>query len=74
MNCLICRQAEIVDGFTPVTLEREEFRLLIDNVPAHICPGCGESIVDEDVAVHLLSMAENVVNEGIIEDIRDYGR
>jgi YgiT-type zinc finger domain-containing protein len=73
MICLICRQAELVDGFTSIPFEREEFRLLINHVPAHICPGCGEAIVDEDVAIHLLSMAEEIINEGIIEDIRDYG-
>ena len=74
MNCLICRQAEIVDDFTSITFEREEFRLLINHVPAHICPSCGESIVGEDVAVRLLSVAEDVVNEGIIEEIRDYSK
>ena len=73
MICLICRQAEIVDGFTSITFEREEFRLLINHVPAHICPSCGEAIVDEDVAIRLLSEAENIVSEGIFEDIRDYG-
>ena len=74
MNCLICRQAEIVEGFTSVTLEREEFRLLINHVPAYICPKCGEAIVDEDVAIRLLSVAEDVINEGIIEDVREYGK
>lgn len=74
MNCLICRQAEIVGGFTSVIFEREEFRLLINHVPAYICPKCGEAIVDEDVAILLLGEAEDVVNEGIIEDIREYGR
>jgi YgiT-type zinc finger domain-containing protein len=73
MNCLICRQAEIVDGFTSITFEREEFRLLVNHIPARICPSCGEAIVDEDVAFHLLSEAENIVSEGIFEDIRDYG-
>ncbi len=73
MICLICRQAEIVDGFTSITFEREEFRLLINHVPAHVCPSCGEAIVDEDVAIRLLSEAENIVSEGILEDIRDYG-
>jgi YgiT-type zinc finger domain-containing protein len=74
MNCLICRQAEIIDGLTSITFEREEFRLLINNVPAWICPNCGESLVDEDVAIRLLSVAEDVINEGIFEDIRDYGK
>ena len=72
MNCLICRQAEIVSGFTSIAFEREEFRLLIRNVPAHICPICGEAIVDEDVAIRLLSEAEDVSRQGIFEGIRDY--
>jgi len=72
MNCLICRQAEIVDGFTSITFEREEFRLLINHVPAHICPSCGEAVVDENVAIQLLSMAENVLVQGLREDICEY--
>jgi YgiT-type zinc finger domain-containing protein len=74
MICLICRQAEIVDGFTSILFEREEFRLLINHAPAHVCPSCGEAIVDEDVAIRLLSMAEETINEGIIEDTRDYDK
>ena len=74
MNCLICRQAEIVEGFTSIVFEREEFKVVINNIPAHICPNCGEAIVDEDVAIRLLSVAEDVINEGIIEDIREYGK
>ena len=74
MNCLICRQAETIDGFTSITFEREEFRLLINHVPAHICPSCGEAVVDEDVAIRLLSETEDVVNEGIFEGVRDYGK
>ena len=74
MNCLICRQAVIVDGFTSIIFEREEFKVVINNVPAHVCPNCGEAIVDENVAICLLSKAEDVINEGIIEDIREYGK
>jgi YgiT-type zinc finger domain-containing protein len=74
MICLICRQAEIIDGFTSIPFEREEFRLLIKHVPAHVCPSCGEAIVDENVAIWLLSDAEDVMNEGIIEDVHEYGK
>jgi YgiT-type zinc finger domain-containing protein len=72
MNCLICRQAEIVDGFTSITFEREEFRLLINHVPAHICPMCGEAIVEEDVAIQLISKAEGSFEQGMREDVREY--
>ena len=72
MICLICRQAEIVDGFTSITLEREEFRLLVNHVPAHICPSCGEAIVDEDVAIQLISKAEESFAQGLPEDVLEY--
>jgi YgiT-type zinc finger domain-containing protein len=72
MNCLICRQAEIVDGFTSITLERDEFRLLVNHVPAHVCPSCGEAIVDEDVAIQLISKAEDSFAQGLPEDVLEY--
>ena len=72
MNCLICRQAEIVDGYTSITFEREEFRLLVNHVPAYICPNCGEAIVDEDVAIQLISKAEDSFEQGMREDVREY--
>ncbi len=64
MKCLICRQTEMVNGFTSVTLERAEIRLTIKNVPAYICPNCADACVDEDVAMWLLSNAEWMVETG----------
>lgn len=72
MICLICRQAETIDGFTSITFEREEFRLLLNHVPAHICPNCGEAIVDEDVAIQLIGEAEDSFEQGVREDVREY--
>ena len=72
MNCIICRQAELIDGFTSIPFERDEFRLLIKNVPAQVCPNCGEAIVDEDVAMQLTGKAKDAYAEGLIEDIREY--
>lgn len=72
MNCLICRQAELVDGFTSITFEREEFRLLIHHVPALICLSCGESVVGEDVAIQLIGKAEDSFEQGMREDILEY--
>lgn len=74
MNCLICRQADLADGLTSISFEREEFRLLINHVPAQICPSCGEAVVGEDVAACLLTMAEDVASEGLFEEVRDYGK
>lgn len=72
MKCLICRQAEIVDGFTSVTLERDEIKLVVNNVPACVCPCCGEAYVGEDVAVRLLQRAEQMIEVGEHEEIWNY--
>jgi YgiT-type zinc finger domain-containing protein len=64
MICVVCRQADTMDGLTQVAFARGEFRLLIKSVPARVCPGCGESYVEEEVAVQLLQSAEEVYHEG----------
>jgi len=73
MICLICRQAELVNGFTSVTLERDEIVLTAKNVPAFICPSCGDACVNEEVAVWLLDRAERAIETGMYESIYEYG-
>ncbi len=73
MKCLICRQAETVDGLTSVTLERDEIKLVVNSVPAHVCPRCGEAYVDEDVAVRLLRAGERMSETGAHENVCEYG-
>ena len=68
----MCRQAELIDGITSIPFERDEFRLLVKNVPAQVCPNCGEAIVDEDVAMQLIRKAQDAYADGLIEDIREY--
>ena len=72
MICLICRRAEIVDGLTSVTFERGELRLVVNNVPARVCPSCGEAYVEEEVAVQLLREAEEMSKAGISDDVIEY--
>jgi YgiT-type zinc finger domain-containing protein len=72
MICLICRQAEIIDGFTTVHFERGETRLVVNKVPAQICPSCGEAYVTEEVTVQLLRQAELMSEDGIREKDVEY--
>ena len=72
MICLVCRQAEIVDGLTSVTFERDEIRLVVNNIPARVCPGCGEAYVEEDVAVQLLREAEEMSAAGMMDGVINY--
>jgi YgiT-type zinc finger domain-containing protein len=73
MICLICRQAETVNGFTSVAFERGEMRLTVNNVPARVCPVCREAYVGEDVAVRLLQEAETMSTAGTLDGVLDFG-
>ena len=74
MICLICRQAETMHGFTSINLERGEMRLLIKNVPAQLCPSCGEAYLAENVAMQLLQDAEEMSAMGEFESETEFMR
>jgi YgiT-type zinc finger domain-containing protein len=72
MICLVCRLAEIVERLTSVKFERGEAQVVIKNVPARVCRSCGETYVDEAVAVQLLKSAAGASKAGILNDVIEY--
>ena len=58
MKCAICRQAVTEMGHATLTLERDGLTLVVKQVPAHICPNCGEEYIEEVVANEILRQAE----------------
>ena len=72
MICLICRQAEIVDGRTSVKFERGEIHLVITRVPARVCPDCGEAYLNEEVAAQLFRDAGEMAKAGIFNGVCEY--
>jgi len=74
MICLICRQTDVISRLTSVTFERGEMRLVISDVPANVCPSCGEAYVDDDVAVRLLHDAEDMSTAGLMNDVMEYNK
>jgi YgiT-type zinc finger domain-containing protein len=67
MICLICRQAETVDDVASISFARAELHLEISGVPARRCPGCGESYVEQEVAVRLLQIAQAACDGGELD-------
>jgi YgiT-type zinc finger domain-containing protein len=72
MICVICRQVEIVDGLTSVDFEHGKIHLVINNVPARVCPSCGEAYVEEDIALHLLHTAKEMTEAGVFDGHCEY--
>ena len=74
MICLVCRRAETIDAFTSVNFERGEMRLVVNHVPARVCPSCGEAYLDDEVAMRLLREAEEMSKAGISDDVIEYNK
>ena len=72
MKCFLCNQAETIPGTTSVLLEREHLSLTVTNVPARVCPTCGEAYADESVTANLLRQAEEMVKAGTKVDVCVY--
>jgi YgiT-type zinc finger domain-containing protein len=60
MKCVVCKQAETRPGVTTVTLGRGDSTFVVRDVPAQVCPNCGEDYVDSKVTAELLRSAENL--------------
>lgn len=72
MKCVVCRQAETRPGATTITLQRGDSTYVVKEVPAQICPNCGEAYVDDKVTADVLRSAEDLSRAGAQVDIRRY--
>lgn len=59
MRRIICKQTTTQAGTTTLTLERGGATFVIKNIPAQVCPNCGEAYLDEQVAAQVLDTASN---------------
>lgn len=71
MNCPICWQSQLVGSLTSVHLMWEEMKVVINHVPSHVCPGCGEAYVEEQVAEALLQVRK-ILETGATESEIEY--
>jgi YgiT-type zinc finger domain-containing protein len=72
MKCLICKQGRPQPGLTKITLERGELSLVLNNVPALVCPICGEAYADEATTARLFETAREMEYSGMLVDVRPF--
>lgn len=72
MPCLICRQAELANGVISAVLERDETKITINNIPAQVCPKCGDAVLVEEIVIQLLGAAQKMLETGMIESTQDF--
>jgi YgiT-type zinc finger domain-containing protein len=68
----MCKQFELSPGLTTVTLERDELSLVLKDVPALVCPNCGEAYADELTAARLLETAYEMEAAGLQMEVRQF--
>ena len=72
MKCVVCKQADTRPGVTTVTLERGDSTYVVREVPAQVCPNCGEDYIDSRITAELLTTAERLSQAGAQIDVRRY--
>lgn len=73
MICTVCRQAHTADGLTSILFERDEFRAAVHQIPALVCPACGESYVEEGIAAELLKRVQQIMAQGEMDVVLTWG-
>jgi hypothetical protein len=55
-----------------VTLARNDFKIVIKNVPSMICKDCSEEYVSEEISASLLNIANESIKKGKSSKICDF--
>ncbi|MCY0879026.1 MAG: type II toxin-antitoxin system MqsA family antitoxin [Firmicutes bacterium] len=72
MTCVICKHGIPQPGTTTVTVERPGTLVVFRQVPAQICPDCGERYLDAEVVETMSTVAEAAAATGTEVDVRVY--
>ena len=72
MICVICKQGQPARGATTATFQREGTTVVISNVPADVCPDCGEAYFNRETTDRLLALVNQAAAPGVKVQIREY--
>lgn len=64
MQCMHCPVGTYQDGTTTMTFEREDVTLVVKEVPASVCPYCGDALLTEEVSKGLDDAMDEAIAAG----------
>lgn len=59
MKCLYC-QGTMTRGTAPYHIDREDFHLVLDHLPAWVCTQCGEAYFEENEVAAIQEMIQSI--------------
>lgn len=65
MECVICKNGTTEQGFVTFSLERNNVIIVFKNVPAMVCPNCGDFYLSEETTKLLLDKASKTIEKGV---------
>ena len=63
MNCNTCKEGELKDDFTTVTLERDGRLIIIRDVPCMKCNNCGDYVLTDAITDQVWKIAEQAFSK-----------
>ncbi len=64
VTCVLCRNGTIAPGLVTVTLQRGRTTVILKEVPADVCPNCGEHYLSSETTALVLARAEAAARNG----------
>lgn len=71
INCPVCK-TEMVNGFTEIVMRRERSIVVVEAVPALVCPQCGEASIDSKTSQSAYLLAEKEISRGVALEFCKY--
>jgi YgiT-type zinc finger domain-containing protein len=72
MTCVLCKTGQPQPGTATVTLERNRTVIVFRDVPADVCPNCGEYYLSGDVTKRIFQQAEEAVQRNAEIEVLRY--
>ena len=72
MTCVLCKNGQPQLGTATVTLERNRTVVVFKEVPADICPNCGEYYLSQAVTQRIYQQAEEAVQRNAEVEVLRY--
>ena len=72
MKCVICRHGSTNTGTVSVTLTHGKTVVVFKEVPAQVCPNCGEYYLEADVSRKIMERASAAAKAGTEVEIVRY--
>jgi YgiT-type zinc finger domain-containing protein len=64
VTCVLCRNGTLAPGTVTVVLQRERTTVILKQVPADVCPNCGEYYLSNETTALVLARADAAARSG----------